>query len=818
MMEGLVSSVRSTMKLYGVRPHVQSRVRPHVFELYPCDCLARIEALVLLTALLLVVRYVLDMFRRRSSSQILHFVLIMLATLPYALLDYTIGLMQLTKSNNDVYQVWAVVLVTLRYSIRAVRPSGIFGKQNPLQDMMSSLWTANLLGTRTTMLKIPLWLLWSLNSVRIILAFADTELTSSRHQRHLRLLAEYMRTEHRNCPLENCDAKEMKGYKYLVWGEDKQKVKSDPPEYRVRLEVTNEKKFITTTKVWARNGTLLGKPNESNELKDLCLAFALFKLLRRRFFGLPIHEANQQKTKDFALKGLFHKNNSSDQSCCHSCCHSCCFKGLIESHNYDRAFQIIEAELAFLNDFFFTRYAVMFARGFPIPRLVLSLSVIGVACYLALLFYYSRGHLAGDLSKTTNGVSVTWILLVILTMKEIWEMVTYMMSDWTKVALISNYVQEAWWTRCPVIMIVVRFLCTHKIVNRWHGIIWQYNLFQSFQYLPRSDYPLKRWIHCVLYKRLLGYRRSPRIRLSNEVKRIVSESFQYICNQPETLKNYSSTAAKSIYPNLEQKIPLMSNIATETQKILVWHVATCYCEIKLAKTSENAPKFSSLTMPFLLENLDSLEDGLESHYRAATTLSQYAAHLLTLRSPLVPDRSLVATELFRSTVQSTREYLHKCRSWEEVLQNLDKLANEKDGDVGIGDHCHDKDDTNEDDKKRIKRSLIFCRIGQRKKHTRSRSIEGKIILKMGVNLGKALLEEMETKTELWVFLEKFWAGYLLYLASAVSPAGHKQSLSRGGEFLTHLWAFLSNGGVLGKAADQKQSSAMRDLIDNSEDI
>lgn len=282
----------------------------------------------LLASLLLVVHYILDMFRRRSHNHFLLFLLTMLATLPYALLDYTLALMQLAKSNNDTYQVWAVVLVTLKYSIRAVQPTRIFAKQNPLRDMMSSLWTANLLGMSTSLLKIPLWLRWSLNSVRIILGFADTELTSSRHRRHLRLLTEYMRTEHKHPPLKDCDARKMKGYKYLVWGEDKQKVRSDPPEYRIKLEVTKEKRFITTNKVWERDGALLGELKESNELKDLCLAFALFKLLRRRFFGLPIHEANQPKTKELVLKGL------------------------IANQNHDRAFKIIAMELAFVDDFF----------------------------------------------------------------------------------------------------------------------------------------------------------------------------------------------------------------------------------------------------------------------------------------------------------------------------------------------------------------------------------------------------------------------------------------------------------------------------------
>jgi Domain of unknown function (DUF4220)/Protein of unknown function, DUF594 len=766
------SSVKSTVKSYSYQIRV--------FQVYPCDCPVRIEVLVLITAALMVVRYMLDMFRRRSTNQILIFLLVMLATLPYALLDYTIGLMQLTKSNNEVFQVWAVVLVTLRYSIRAVRPTGIFGKQNPLQDMMSSLWTANLLGTRTTLLRIPLWLLWSLNSVRIILGFADTELTSTRYGRHLRLLTEYMRTEHKRNPLEDCDAKDMKGYKYLVWGEDKQKVKSGPPDYKVRLEVTKEKKFITTDKVWEHNGTLFGKTNESNEFKDICLAFALFKLLRRRFFGLPFHEANQPKTKELVLKGL------------------------LQNNSYNRAFQIIEAELAFLNDFFFTRYAVMFARGFPTLRLVLSMSVIGVASYLALIFYYSSDRLAGDLSKTTNGVSVTLLLLIILAMKEIWEMVTYMLSDWTKVVLISNYIQQRWWTSCPALVAAARCLCKLKIANRWHGVLGQYNLLQSFQYLPwlkgqlytRSRHVL---FNRVLSKRYPGYQRSPQIAVPNEVKGAITKFLQQLYNQPGEALEKLPIGAKSL-PNIEQKIQQTSEFPTETQKILVWHIATCYCEIKLGFPNLDPPE----------------QKRLASYYETATALSQHAAYLLTLQTPLVPGRSLVATNLFRQTALATQQFLWSCRSCDEMIEKLDKLAAEKDDDTAVGgcrENDDDKDDKDGNGKQRMKWEE---RKRRRKMHNRSRIIEGEIILKIGVRLGKALWEEnlreeKEKHTKLWTFLEEFWARYLLYLAASVTPAGHKQSLSGGGAFLTHVWALLTHAGVLGKT-DQDRPSAVNDLI------
>jgi hypothetical protein len=140
-------------------------------------------------------------------------------------------------------------------------------------------------------------------------------------------------------------------------------------------------------------------------------------------------------------------------------------------------------------------------------------------------------------------------------------------------------------------------------------------------------------------------------------------------------------------------------------------MATCYCEIKLG--------FSNLDAPEL--------EGLASHYKTATALSQHAAYLLTLQTPLVPGRSVVPTNLFRKTAQATCEFLWSCRSCEEMIEKLHKLAAEK-------------DDGN--------------------------AVVGEIILKIGVRLGRALWEETKTDTKQCLkFLEEFWARYLLYTSA-----------------------------------------------------
>ena len=88
-------------------------------------------------------------------------------------------------------------MVTLRCSVKVGRPYGR-SKKLTLSDMMSSLWTANLLRSKTSMLlvAVPLWLIGSINALRIIGYFVASERASRINQENLRLVTDYMRYEH----------------------------------------------------------------------------------------------------------------------------------------------------------------------------------------------------------------------------------------------------------------------------------------------------------------------------------------------------------------------------------------------------------------------------------------------------------------------------------------------------------------------------------------------------------------------------------------------------------------------------------------------
>lgn len=48
----------------------------------------------------------------------------------------------------------------------------------------------------------------------------------------------------------------------------------------------------------------------------------------------------------------------------------------------------------------------------------------------------------------------------------------------------------------------------------------------------------------------------------------------------------------------------------------------------------------------------------------------------------------------------------------------------------------------------------------------------------------------------------FWTEVILYAASSDNAAAHTEQIAQGGEFVTHLWALLCNGGIMKPATEE----------------
>uniref|UniRef100_A0A0D9XK68 DUF4220 domain-containing protein n=1 Tax=Leersia perrieri TaxID=77586 RepID=A0A0D9XK68_9ORYZ len=811
---------------------------------------ASVQFLAGLTTLLMLFRFVLDFVRHQSISGNMRNLILVLDAATYSLLHYSLGVMQRPSVKNSYYQVWAVLLVTLRYSVKHGRPAGVALRQTPLVDLMSSFWAANILRSHApALLKIPVWLLWSINSARIIHGFVSSEHATASNKENMRLVTEYMRppnSKTRPAAAAAVDPVTMAGYQYLVLGEAKQKKKVQPPDYSLELKRTKEEELITVEKIWEwstssdndqmtsgsahrrRVAELLNQCE--GKVKDLCISFALYKLLRRRFFNLPLHESKLPETKKFIFQGILAPpvtvpappSNPSG---------GCCSRARGDQDDggedgrpvpkYSRALLIAKMELSFLNDFFFSRHALMFATGFPSMRLILSTLLLGAISYMAYaIHHFSKITQEDELGRVRvhHGVFFTWILLTLLGAKEMIEIASYVLSDWTKVLIVCKYIQRPWWLRGPVMAKLLKLLCRYSLVRRWNGKIGQHNLI--FARHRRFTFA----VTCLtedIQESIFGYLST----LENQSDIKPSNKGSYV---DRALKLLQESQQKD---DLENAITneLKQLQGEEVHRILLWHIATCYCECHLAKKGNRA-KRAALTGPFIQESkLESSQYGWTSsctqHYITAVRLSQYCAHLLKNPPPFVPGNDVIITAVLTEVTRETCEDLKGCSSISQTFQILEAMANDQDfkGSTGkeankveqgsmSNEACEDAQgdkEANEDARGSITTDANQDEQGSSTGKEANDAGKGRTLLKMGSVLGQKLIDATDGNDELrWMFLEELWVGFVLHLAEFTKPSKHKIYLSRGGDFMTHLWALLSHAGLLGGSENDTDNGAV----------
>ena len=185
-----------------------------------------------------------------------------------------------------------------------------------------AMWRANETILTSSSFLVPLLylfliaLLLSVNGGRIYASMTASSFLD-KQSRYVQL---HMKSEHTKST--NYNPVTLHGYKY--------------PFYEDYYD--HEDTIITLDRIWCSNEGPLST-SDGQQLKEACLSFSLFRLFRRRFFGLACPEAKAKIKKT---------------------CHLV-FKGLLRAEeNYEAAYRVIEAELAFAHDHFFTSCASFF--------------------------------------------------------------------------------------------------------------------------------------------------------------------------------------------------------------------------------------------------------------------------------------------------------------------------------------------------------------------------------------------------------------------------------------------------------------------------
>ncbi|KAG2631506.1 hypothetical protein PVAP13_2NG038149 [Panicum virgatum] len=232
--------------------------------------------------------------------------------------------------------------------------------------------------------------------------------------------------------------------------------------------------LVTLDKIWQLENVHPMMPR----LKDLCLSFALFKLLRCRFARYKITNVRSVRMLKFFCSLL------------------------LKDGGHDRMFRVVADELSFVHDYYYSSLSISYAKCW-LPILVIFLSLLSIsycivaACFIVLLAAkenkngYSRQIHCKFWCTQVQEVSIwrpenfgslyfdvvpVFFLLALVLISEVRVMASYICSSWTKVALTCHHVNSTSLQR-PLRMnswvASLLLKCRLKIMEHWDETIGQ---------------------------------------------------------------------------------------------------------------------------------------------------------------------------------------------------------------------------------------------------------------------------------------------------------------------------------------------------------
>lgn len=244
-----------------------------------------------------------------------------------------------------------------------------------------------------------------------------------------------------------------------------------------------------------------------------------------------------------------------------------------------------------------------------------------------------------------------------------------------------------------------------------------------------------------------GQKESANPTLSGEVKEALVSSLRL--NGLDNLQSGVSSLRRHALLTDDNWLCWACQLETHTHVILVWHIATSFCDMDYGHKKQASPTH--------------LKD-----FRVAMQLSMYCAYLVAFTPKLLPDPEQITKSVFDQVVIEAKQFFeescscgsHKSHS---CLCKYEKMM------MGVS---YDQQ---------------LCQIQTN--------------IQRGALLGKRLISLFPDSEIRWKFLAEFWAEILLFSAPSNDHAGHAEHLAMGGELITHLWALLTHAGIVSRPSN-----------------
>ncbi|XP_059460687.1 uncharacterized protein LOC132189884 [Corylus avellana] len=451
-----------------------------------------------------------------------------------------------------------------------------------------------------------------------------------------------------------------------------------------------------------------------------------------------------------------------------------------QNFTWEDAFKLVEIELGFAYDAFYTKAPIMYTRCGCFCRFITSSFTIIV--FVLFLIAEKHNHLQTDLI-------ITYILLVGAIILEFYAVILLLSYDrtklWLRSANLSPFSPTLFCFQPMVSQVISCFQpitssvisCFQPMVSplisfflpsskkRWSNLLAQYNLV-SFSLKDKlvpflDDKRVQQYVNVKLlpfYETLEKHRYKDHCEISSDLKRLIFQHFKEKMEEMQKRKKTDQSenaeldkyiaslcSARGGLVFKEEKYECSSSFDWSTeqvefdQSILIWHIATDLC-------------YHS--------------DGGENLYAkdSSKKLSDYMLYLLVMRPFMLPIG--IGMIRFRDTCEEAKEF------------SKEKDLSAKDTD-------------------KLRKMLL--KVSTEFEPTKVKGDRSKSVLFDGCRLAH-LLQNMEkekwiSKEKKWEFVCNVWIEILGYAASHCRGYYHAQQLSRGGELLTHVWLLMAHLGI-----------------------
>ncbi|CAL5050521.1 unnamed protein product [Urochloa decumbens] len=682
---------------------------------------------------------------------------------------------------------WMLLVELLRKKVDEIRMRGYSGS---IQRAGRVVWLGSLVffNIKTAGRKAVFGILWILCATRVVQRIAYTEIGkySYAHGKNARLITSYMAkilkqedvihgADH-DVEQENVQDL-LRRCKYIVMGEEELVQEPTADGYKLNMASTIDanSSIITVGKVWnldENDCSLFTSSGQVQRLKRLCLSFALFKLLRRKFEHLPTVTAEEENDcRDLILRGLLQGSSSNNNG------------GAAEE-----LFQVVNDEVIFLTEYYHSVVPVVLASPFfLLVNYFLVLVVVAALCVMAIILcgngdaIYAFRSIGADnytlhtgigkvaiclIIKARNSpeaffsivdISITMLLFVVYFYEEIWEFFVVVLSNWFMVSLVCRYMAKPQWRDSPWVRYAVhRIIWLRSKLN--HGSL----SFRQFSVLSlRWPLGLQLFspLSLVLKKELV-----PRNLKQSIIDRLVEHDRCTTGTAYCTPLTNGKSALQSNY--LFDKLSWACQSDSVSEVFLTWHIATSILEVQC--------------------NNNNQQEATSSWSRAAIRLSKYCAYLVAFHPELLPDNP----EKAERVVEDMKAELSKIFWWWEYYL-CSQFA-------------------------RVKK--IMAAAGKSSDHHQNGGV-----VRNGGRLGNMLVDLARSDgaaaaEATWKAVADVWTELIVFVAPSADEErvkGHGDVLVQGGEFITVLWALATHVGVSRDADKNKPAKTLEDLMGES---